>query len=228
MSNPLEPRITEAGLAGIWRATNDGVSAQITHIALGDAAYEPDQSQTKLRAEKARYPISDGKRLSASQIHVTAVADDAKAFWVREVGFFLSDGTLLAVWSDPKRALAYKSPDAELLLAYDLALSALPPGSVTIESSGAGLNLTMAAELAALATAQISEQLRGVGRDDALAEQQRAQLIAGRQIAGLLERMSAAEQRQRAAHEDVLCTVIANSTAVINLQHLVAKTTLGV
>lgn len=227
MSNPLEPRITEAGLAAIWRSTHDGVAAQITHIGLGDAAYDPDQSQTKLRAEKTRYPVSDGKKLGSSQIHLTAVADDEKSFWVREVGFFLSDGTLLAVWSDPKRALAYKSADAELLLAYDLSLTALPPGSVTIQSSGAGLNLTMAAELAALATVQIAELRRGVMRDSAISDQQAIQAQAGQVIANLLNRMKTAEQLQRTSRDDMLCTVIANATAVINLQLIVARATMG-
>ena len=132
MSTPLAPLITAAGLASIWRASNDGVSAQITHIALGDGAYAPAQDQTKLRSEKARSPVAGGERLGNTQIHLTAIADDAKAFWVREIGFILADGTLLAVWSDPNAALAYKAADVQLLLAYDLALNALPPDSVTM------------------------------------------------------------------------------------------------
>ncbi|MEN3030299.1 phage tail protein [Chromobacterium amazonense] len=227
-SNPLVPLILDGGLAAIQLASRDGVQLRITHVALGDAGYTPDVGQTALKHEIARYPIADGQSVGPRQLHLTALADDDKEFWIREVAFILEGGQPLAIWSDPQQVLAYKQAGMQLLLAYDLALSGVPADSVTVQSTGAGLNLALGEELASLATAQISEQLRGVGRDDALAEQQRAQEIAGRQIVGLLERMGAAEQRQRAAHEDVLCAVIANSTAVINLQHLVAKTTLGV
>lgn len=225
MSAPLQPAITEVGLAAIWRASNDGVAAQITHIALGDSAYAPSQTQTKLRTEKARYPVSDGQRLSNTQIHLTAVADDTKTFWVREVGFYLSDGTLLAVWSDPAKVLAYKSAEAELLLAYDLSLSALPSGSVTIESSGAGLNLTLAEELAALATGQISEAMRGIDRDDQLATATEQLAVHDRQIGDLQSRVSGLSARD---YDNLIAATAANATAVISLQHLFAQTTLGV
>jgi hypothetical protein len=148
----------EVGLNAIWRTSNDGVSAQITHIALGDMGYTPSQGQAGLRAERARYPVADGKRVSSRQIHLTALADGNVEFWVREVGFYLADGTCLAVWSDPARPLAYKAPGVDLLLAYDLTLSAVPADSVTVQSTGAGLNLHMAGEYASLANALVRLQ----------------------------------------------------------------------
>lgn len=165
-STPLLPTITEAGLNAIWRASNDGVSAQITHIALGDAAYTPNQGMTRLQSERARYPVADGKRLTSRQIHLTALADGNAEFWVREVGFYLADGTCLAIWSDPAKLLAYKAGGVDLLLAYDLTLSAVPADSVTVQSTGAGLNLAMAEEYTALAIAQLGEMQRGLKRDD--------------------------------------------------------------
>lgn len=158
MSTPLLPTILEVGLSAIWRAGNDGLAAQITHIALGDMGYTPNQGQTGLRAERARYPVADGKRVSSRQIHLTALADGNAEFWVREVAFYLADGTCLAVWSDPTKPLAYKSPGVDLLLAYDLTLSAVPADSVTVQSTGAGLSLSMAEEYTTLATAMISLQ----------------------------------------------------------------------
>lgn len=140
MTTPLQPVITTAGLAAIWRADNKGIAAEITHIGLGTTGYTPNKTQTALRTRKGLYPISDGERLSSTLLHLTAIADDTLEYWVREVGFYLADGTLLAVWSDPATALAYKSPTAQLLLAYDLSLSALPADSVTITLTGAGLN----------------------------------------------------------------------------------------
>jgi hypothetical protein len=228
MSTPLQPLITKAGLAAIWRADNTGVAAEITHIVVGTTGYTPANTQTALRTQVAKYAISDGQRLSDSLIHVTAVADDAKAYWAREVGFLLSDGTLLAVWSHPTEALTYKSANAELLLAYDLSLTALPANSVTITSTGAGLNLTLSAELAALATAQIASQLRGIKYQDTLDDQAKLHQIEGQQIANLIDRMKAAELRQGTDHDELLTAIAANATAMVGLQTLFAKTTLGV
>lgn len=223
MTTPLQPVITTAGLAAIWRADNTGVAAEITHIGLGTSAYTPVKSQTALKARKGLYPVSDGERLSETLLHLTAVADDTLEYWVREVGFYLSDGTLLAVWSDPTAALAYKSTAAQLLLAYDLSLSALPADSVTINSTGAGLNLTLAAPLASLANALIAEQLRGLKRDDKQLETARLLDIAGRQIDGLLGRVSELERLESERYDGLLSSAIANATGLMALQTLVLK-----
>lgn len=168
MSTTLLPIILEVGLNAIWRTTNDGVSAQITHIALGDAGYTPNQGQTGLQAEKARYPVADGKRESSHQIHLTALADGNAEFWVREVGFYLADGTCLALWSDPAKPLAYKAPGVDLLLAYDLNLAAVPANAVTVQPTGAGLSLAMAEEIAALALSAIGGMQRDLQHGDHL------------------------------------------------------------
>ena len=128
----------------VWRP-------RLPTLRWGEAAYTPHQGLVRLQAERARYPIADGKAVSSTQVHLTALADGTAEFWVREVGFYLADGTCLAIWSDPARPLAYKAAGVDLLLAYDLVLSALPPGSVTVQSTGAGLSLAMGEELAALA-----------------------------------------------------------------------------
>lgn len=223
----LQPVITEAGLAAIWRASNDGLSARITHIALGDSGYRPAQTQTRLRTEKARYPISDGKRLANNQLHLTAVADGERAFWVREVAFVLEDGTALAIWSDPDTPLAYKSPGVDLLLAYDLLLSALPADSVTVESSGAGLNLSLAGELAALAAAYLRELVSGVQRDEQIAAQQAQARLLARQQQITATRIADLEAGQENHRRDVLTAIAANSTAILGLLRSQAQT-LGV
>lgn len=227
MSTPLQPVITQAGLAAIFRATNDGLSAQITHIALGSAGYTPVQTQTALRSKKGTYPISDGQKLSSTQLHLTAVADDAAEYWVREVGFLLADGTLLAVWSDPVQALAYKSPNAELLLAYDLSLAALPANSVTINSTGAGLNLTLSEQLAALAAASLAGMLRDQKQQDALDSQDKVDQVTGQKLINLMDRMRAVEVRAEADHDGLLTAVAANAAGLIALQTLFVKQTYG-
>ena len=228
MSTALQPVITKAGLSAIWRQDNTGVAAQITHVVVGTTGYTPVNTQTALRAQVAKFPISDGKKLSTTLLHVTALADGPLAIWVREIGFLLSDGTLLAVWSSAGDPLAFKPADADLLLAYDLSLTALPPDSVTITSTGAGLNLTLSEELAALASVQIAEMLRGVKQQDVLDDQASLHQLEGQQIVNLMERMKAVERRQGSDYEGLVTAIAANATGLITLQNLFSKTTLGV
>jgi hypothetical protein len=228
MSTPLQPVITKAGLAAILRADNTGIAAQITHIALGTSGYTPSADQKSLVAQVAKYPIAGGERLSSTLLHLTALADGDRSFWVKEIGFLLSDGTLLAVWSDSSNPLAYKSASTDLLLAYDLSLAALPADSVTIVSNEAGLSLSLAQPLAALAAAQITEQLRNLQHQDQTNLQAEKQRIAGEYIANLLSRMKAAEQRQATDYDGLLTAIVANSAALVGLQHQSIKTVLGV
>lgn len=192
----LQPVITKAGLSAVWRKDKTGLAAQITHVVIGTEGYTPANTQTALRNQVAVYPISDGETLSSTLLHVTAVADGPQAIWVREIGYLLSDGTLFAVWSHPTDVLTYKPAGSKLLLAYDLSLTALPPDSVTITSTGAGLNLTLSEELAALATASIADMLRGLEQQDVVESQARLHQLEGGQIANLMERMRKAEARQ--------------------------------
>ena len=157
----LQPIITTVGLQAILNASNDGWQAKLTHIALGDVGWQPDATATQLQQERQRIPISNGSRLQSSQLHITAVENGDQNYWVREIGLFLADGTLLAVWSDAEQALAWKSADVDLLLAFDLLLTALPVDSVVIDGSG-GLELAPAAEqqrgIVRLATIEEAQQ----------------------------------------------------------------------
>jgi hypothetical protein len=147
----------EVGLAAILLQSGDGLAAKITNFALGDAGYTPVQSQTGLRNERARFAVAGGKVVGPRQFHVTGKADGPTEFWVREVGFILGDGTFLAVWSDPTKPLAYKASGTDLLLGFDLALAAVPSGSVTVVGTG-DLNLSFATEFTQLATGLVRTQ----------------------------------------------------------------------
>ncbi len=215
MSTPLQPVITKAGLAAILRADNTGIAAQITHIALGTSGYTPSADQKSLVAQTAKYPIAGGERLSSTLLHLTALADGDRAFWVREIGFLLSDGTLLAVWSDSSTPLAYKSADTDLLLAYDLSLAALPADSVTIISNEAGLSLSLAGPLAVQAQALIAEQLRGLQQQDQLDQQAQWQRVAGEQISNLLARMLEVERRQDADREGLASAAVSTVSTLV-------------
>lgn len=218
MSTGLQPVITKAGLAAILTATKTGLAAEIGYIALGSQAYTPSAEQKTLRNEVARFPISSGEKLSSTLLHLTAVADGTTAYWVREVGIFLTDGTLLAVWSHLTEALAYKAANIDLLLAYDLSLAALPADSVTITSTAAGLNLTLAGPLAAISTALIAEQVRSMEKGERLDSLERLARIAGEQIVGLLVRVEAAEKAATESRDGLLSMAVANATGLMTIQ----------
>jgi hypothetical protein len=227
MTTPLIPVVLDTGLQALWLKTKDGLQGRITHIALGDAGYTPNQNLTGLRSERARYPVADGKD-QGKQLHITALADGESSFWVREVAFILESGATLALWSDPDKPLVYKAAGVQLLLAYDLVLSALPPGSVTVQSTGAGLSLAMAEEFAALAAGQISEMHRGLKRDDQLDAIGQRLAIAENRHAYLSEQHNTLASHYAASQTDALTAIAANAAAIVQLQHSFAKTTLGV
>lgn len=223
MSEALKPQITEVGLAAIFAKDGTGFSSQITHIGLGTSGYTPDYKQKSLVNQVAKIPMAGGEKLSATLLHFTALADGAAAYWVREVGFYLADGTLLAVWSHPTAPLTYKAANSDLLLAYDLSLAALPADSVTINSIEAGLSLTVAAPLAALSAAHVAGQLRDLQQQDQLDAQAEKQRTAGEVQANLVRRMKVVELRQDTDRENLLSAVVCNAAAVISLQTFVLQ-----
>lgn len=160
MSNALIPVITTRGLAAVFNAQNTGLATDITHIALGDNGRTPSKNEVGLFNERMRVAVADGERIDDHQIHLTGMADGSPEFWVREIGFILADGTMLAVWSDTD-PLAYKSAEVPLLLAFDLVLAALPANSVNIIGTDANLSLAAYAnKFISNAAATISTQAR--------------------------------------------------------------------
>ncbi|WP_241086848.1 phage tail-collar fiber domain-containing protein [Candidatus Vondammii sp. HM_W22] len=97
MSTTLNPVITSAGLNAVFNAQNNRLYATISEIALGDSAWITDNTATALQNEKRRISVS-GERVNDSQINLTGVEDGTSLeYWVREVDFYLADGTLLAI-----------------------------------------------------------------------------------------------------------------------------------
>lgn len=170
MSSTLIPVITQVGLQAVFNASNSGLQAEITEIALGDQAWEPDSFATALKNERRRVPISNGERIAPTQIHITAIEDGTQlGYWVREIGFYLADGSLLAIWSHKTQALAYKAAGVDLLLAFDMALAALPAESVTVVGTG-GVSLPPATttKLGVMRFATTTESKAGTVTDEAV------------------------------------------------------------
>lgn len=160
MTLELQHRITAAGLDATIAAHGNGLSAQITHIAFGDAGpagYTPAGNETALRGERERVPITFSMKDGPGAFRVrgvTPVLDDAAdEYWIREVGVFLSDGTLFSVWSDPDRPVTGRGHGAEFEFDFRLMLDALPDGAVEIVVTPGGDRVltALAAQTAAIA-----------------------------------------------------------------------------
>ena len=158
----LIPIITNAGINAIFNHDQNGFKAEISHVAIGDSYYTPNQSRTSLSNERLRVPIAAGQIIDDKTLHITALFDDSASFWVREIGFFLSDGTLLAVYSHPTQAIAYKNGNTNFKLAFDLLLTSLPPDSVTINEAIQDHSLSFVSEYVRMGTSQMRAALRSL------------------------------------------------------------------
>nr|WP_238937506.1 phage tail protein [Pseudoalteromonas sp. S16_S37] len=168
VSTILRPTITTAGLEAVFNSDKNGFQAKINKIGLGTGNYTPDQSRSALQAEVHRISVASGEDKGNAQIHMSVIDDTDHNFWVNEVGFYLEDGTLFAVYSNPDKPIAYKSAEVDLLLAFDLVLTGVPADSITVIDQGVNLNILIAPELAKLGAAQIGNMVRHLKQKFAL------------------------------------------------------------
>lgn len=95
--------LTDIAEAKITAAAGSGAAVEITHIALGDGNgvnYAPSYSQTALQRELARQAILTRHIVGTNAWRVKAeFGPETPAFGVREIGFFDTDGDLIAIWA---------------------------------------------------------------------------------------------------------------------------------
>lgn len=150
MSENLVPTITRAGLVACRNAQGTGLLATIDRIAIGRGVpgpsgytgYAPTGRETALKGEMARVPILQGGPLGGVEggdpigfrvlAEVSPLVPPAASYPINEVGFILSDGTLLALWSSPTEVLHFMTQQASFEQAFDLFLAALPVSSMAI------------------------------------------------------------------------------------------------
>ena len=209
MSKTLIPYITTAGLQAALRAHEDErqIAVCITEIGLGNKGYTPEVENghalaTRLQDEQQRVKIVNGRAISPYQLELSTIVEGESEYAIRELGFYLQDGTLFGIWSDPQRALAWKSRDVPLVITLELGLASLPRDSVTLEvNDDEKMALLMAKELATASTAIVHLQLGQLRQEDqikaqidALEQQDQACLGLQEQLARYIE-----TQRQRLA-----------------------------
>lgn len=132
MSSALNIIITDAGLAEIVNATNNGTApVLLTHIAFGTGQYTPDAGQTAMRGEFKRFDAISGGNVGDNVIHLTVSDVSSDTYTVYEVGVFTESGTLFAIYSQ-NTPIMQKASAAQSLLAIDFVLTNVDPDSVTV------------------------------------------------------------------------------------------------
>ncbi|SMO74467.1 Phage tail-collar fibre protein [Balnearium lithotrophicum] len=140
----LIPITTTAGLQKFFQASGlPEVKLKLTHIGFGDAGYTPDKDQTSLKNEIIRVPISSGKVFpSDGYMDLSAlIPEDVPEFWIREIGWYLEDGTLAFVWSHPEVPIAWKNKNLKLLAGISIRVTDVPLDKVEVVESNPDLKL---------------------------------------------------------------------------------------
>jgi hypothetical protein len=138
---------TNAGKAAILNAELQGLELSITHLAAGASGYTPAVTATALQDERDRVPIASSRKDAAAyRLDLNAALDSTEEYWVREVGFFSDDGTLIFIWSAPDAqfTLGYKSAPVRFLLGLSLTIVDVPLDAITIVDQGQPLELSLA------------------------------------------------------------------------------------
>lgn len=165
-SRTLSAKFCRIGLNRLWVLKMDnGIQDAVTHIGLGRGLYTPTGEETQLKDEFLRVPVLDSYEVSASQYayYATALLESLPAGKlnepVGEIAFFLSDGTILAIYSSSIPE-TYLTIGVLARLIYNLKIDAVPAGSLTFTNTqiyfNPGIQEIMGAALAATAKATVS------------------------------------------------------------------------
>ncbi|MEO6919587.1 MAG: hypothetical protein ABI171_11340, partial [Collimonas sp.] len=127
----LQIIITNAGRAALVNAEHNGTAPlKITEIGLTAAVFTADKETTALPGEIKRIKTISGEVVAPDTIHVTIRDDGADTYVVRGIGYWLSNGVLLGVYSQPEPILQ-KSTQSMLLLAADVVFANIKATSLT-------------------------------------------------------------------------------------------------
>ncbi|WP_459177387.1 phage tail-collar fiber domain-containing protein [Ewingella americana] len=100
--------LTNLGVAKLANATALGTQLSLTQMAVGDgggALPTPDPAQTKLIGEKRRASLNSLSVDPANTNQIIAeqiIPEDQGGFWIREIGLFDQDNTLIAIANCPE------------------------------------------------------------------------------------------------------------------------------
>lgn len=152
----METVATLVGMAAVADAVANGGTVQVTHIALGDGSWSPDETAIELSNELIRTPVLGAQQIENNIHKVSALAEGPEQFFIHEIGVIANhNGTdvLLAVAADVN-AIQWKPSNQRVPLELLLHFAAFPPGSVTINAT-INNNLSLLKPLAQQALANI-------------------------------------------------------------------------
>ncbi|ROS05674.1 tail-collar fiber protein [Sinobacterium caligoides] len=144
MSVIIQPLITKAGITAMINAQENGFKVKITHVGVGDGVpggYKALDTQASLKSELHRVEVSGGELIGSkhNQLHITAIVNERSGnppnhnYDIYEVGFYLSDGTLFAIYASEQDKIAQKVLGTDFLLAFDITLSGVSADAVVID-----------------------------------------------------------------------------------------------
>lgn len=134
-------QITKKGLSELASAKNQGLKGAIDAIAFGDQSYKPSDLQTSLKNELDRIEIGQYVDTGETSVKMVGKVANNKEYPVREIGFYLSSGTLLGIISVPGELLNYKTKSTALIQIFVLSLAVLPTNSVEVIVGIENLNI---------------------------------------------------------------------------------------
>ena len=123
--------ITDRGRAAVTNARNNGLAAEVTHIAIGSGSGTPSASDTTLLNEIKRIPANTGTNPSPSELYIEVADFSGDEYSVYEFAPVLSDGTLLAVYRQTTPIIETTAV-VPLLLQISIPIQSFPPDSVMV------------------------------------------------------------------------------------------------
>ena len=128
-------KITQAGLNAT--VNNSGVAVNIAKIGFGTGAYTPTGDETTLREQQDIINLDSGVK-AGNQITIEARLTGNQDYIIHEVGVFLEDGTLFALYSHATNVIAHKSKGADFQFVYVLNLSGVNASKIDLKVQGIG------------------------------------------------------------------------------------------
>ena len=224
MSTILIPITTEVGLQAFFDAEQHDIKVRVKYVGFGDQGYIPNRSQTSLKHEIIRVPIASGKVYKEDHILDLScmLPIDAPEFWVREVGCYDENGTLLFVWSSPKIKIGYKSKFMIMLSGLRQKIVDVPFDRIEIVESNPDLKLLYAEEFLNIANG--ISALQGTVlflADKTENNQTRIEKLEGEIVPKLESEIGyVRDALVPGVREELLSAVIANATALVEIQKI--------
>lgn len=110
---------TKVGRAALINAEHNGTAPlTVTHIGLTAANFTANEDMRVLPGEFKRIDTLSGEVVGANTIHVTVRDDSTDTYTLHGIGYWLSNGVLLGIYSQPTPILQ-KSAQSMMLLSAD-------------------------------------------------------------------------------------------------------------